>query len=99
MPAQMCIPPSESALSFISIPTLLSFPLSQARHFASACLEGSNIGPGVVALLLEAGLVEDVSDFFTLTEVCVGRGGLPSVGGSQDGNKALCMHACTGAVS
>ena len=68
--------------------------MSQVRHFASACLEGSNIGPGVVALLLEAGLVEDVSDFFALTEVCVGtrRGSLLLGGPRMEIRHCACTH-------
>ena len=40
----------------------------QVLHFASTCLKGSGIGPGVMTQLLEGGLVQDIADFFSLTK-------------------------------
>ena len=48
---------------------VLNIMSPQALHFAVTCLEGTNLGPGLVLMLQEAGLIQDLADFFKLTEV------------------------------
>jgi hypothetical protein len=45
--------------------------ITQALHFATACLDGAQAGPGVIKALIDAGLMRDLSDFYTLTKVVV----------------------------
>lgn len=54
-------------LDFLPLPP--SYSLSQLLHYAVTCLKGSNVGKGVVPLLVEAGVLAKVTDYYTLDQV------------------------------